>query len=257
MSEKIYYSKPTITKDEINVILDAAKNGWGEKCYDYLFKFENVFKKYIGVNYAIATSSCTGAMHMGLYALGIKRGDEVILADTNWIATVSPIVHLGAKPVFVDINPKTWCIDPLEVEKKINNKTKAIIATHLYGNLCDMNKLRLISKNNNIHLIEDAAEALGSEYKKRKAGSMGIFSTFSFHGSKTITTGEGGMFLTNDKPLYDKVLTLNNHGRDKNQIKQFWSDIIGFKYRMSNIDASLGYAQMLRITEIINKKIYP
>ena len=108
--------------------MDAAKYGWGDKCYEYINKFEEIFKNFIGVKYAIATSSCTGAMHMGLYALNVSRGDEVILADTNWIATVSPIVHLGAKPIFVDIDPLTWCIDPKQVEKKINKNTKAIIA---------------------------------------------------------------------------------------------------------------------------------
>jgi len=256
MFNKIHYSKPTITKHEIDMIMDAAKYGWGDKCYDYINKFEEIFKDFIGVKYAIATSSCTGAMHMGLYALNISKGDEVILADTNWIATVSPIVHLGAKPIFVDIDPLTWCIDPKEVEKKINKNTKAIIATHLYGNLCEMSELLEISKKYKIPLIEDSAEAIGSEYQTSKAGSMGLFSTFSFHGSKTITTGEGGMFLTNNKKLYEDVVTLNNHGRDKKQKKQFWSDVIGFKYRMTNIDASLGYAQMLRIDKIINRKRY-
>lgn len=254
MFNKIHYSKPSITKHEIDFIMDAAKYGWGDKCYEYINKFEEIFKNFIGVKYAIATSSCTGAMHMGLYALNISKGDEVILADTNWIATVSPIVHLGAKPIFVDIDPLTWCIDPQQVEKKINKNTKAIIATHLYGNLCEMSELLKISKKYKIPLIEDSAEAIGSEYQSKKAGSMGLFSTFSFHGSKTITTGEGGMFLTNNKKLYENVLTLNNHGRDKKQKKQFWSDVIGFKYRMPNIDASLGYAQMLRIDEIVKKK---
>lgn len=254
MFNKIHYSKPSITKHEINMIMDAAKYGWGEKCYEYINKFEEIFKNFIGVKYAIATSSCTGAMHMGLHALNISKGDEVILADTNWIATVSPIVHLGAKPIFVDIDPLTWCIDPKQVEKKINKNTKAIIATHLYGNLCEMSDLIEISKKYKIPLIEDSAEAIGSEYQSKKAGSMGLFSTFSFHGSKTITTGEGGMFLTNNKKLYENVLTLNNHGRDKKQKKQFWSDMIGFKYRMTNLDASLGYAQMLRIDEIVKKK---
>ena len=154
MFNKIHYSKPSITKHEIDFIMDAAKYGWGDKCYEYINKFEEIFKNFIGVKYAIATSRCTGAMHMGLYALNISKGDEVILADTNWIATVSPIVHLGAKPIFVDIDPLTWCIDPQQVEK-INKNTKAIIATHLYGNLCDMSELLKISKKYKIPLIED------------------------------------------------------------------------------------------------------
>jgi perosamine synthetase len=187
-------------------------------------------------------------------ALGIGPGDEVILADTNWIATVSPVVHLGATPIFVDILADSWCIDPQKVEESITSKTKAIIATHLYGNLCQMEKLLAIGKRHGLHIIEDAAEAIGSVYHGKRAGSMGKFGAFSFHGSKTITTGEGGMFVTNDVDFFEKVLTLSNHGRSRSQPKQFWSDIVGFKYKMSNIQAAIGCAQMERIEELIKRK---
>ena len=175
---------------------------------------------------------------MGLKALGVGQGDEVILADTNWIATVSPIVHLGATPIFVDVDPENWCIDPQKVSTAVTSKTKAIIATHLYGNLCDMDKLQEIAKKYRIALIEDAAEAIGSIYKDKVAGSIGTFGVFSFHGTKTITTGEGGMLVTNDQELFEKVTTLSNHGRVKGQPKQFWSEEIGFKLKMSNIQAA-------------------
>ena len=253
-SKKIHYTKPSISDLEIKYATDAATNGWGDQCYTYINRFEELFKKHLGMKYAIATSSCTGALHMGMCALDIGLGDEVILADINWIATVSPIVHLGAKPIFVDILKDTWCIDPKKVEAAITSRTKAIVAVHLYGNLCDMDSLLEISKRYNIPIIEDAAEAIGSIYKGARAGSMGLFGTFSFHGTKTITTGEGGIFVTNDSKLYNKVLTLSNHGRDKNQTKQFWSDIIGFKYKLSNIQAAIGCAQMERIKELIQKK---
>jgi perosamine synthetase len=142
---RIYYTKPSITELEIRYATDAAANGWGEKCYDYIYRFENLFKKHLNVKYAIATSSCTGALHMGLAALGIGPGDEVILADINWIASAAPITYLGAKPVFVDILPDTWCIHPEKAEAAITPKTKAIIAVHLYGNLCEMDALLDIS----------------------------------------------------------------------------------------------------------------
>jgi perosamine synthetase len=243
-----------MTELEVRYATDAARNGWGERCYEYIHRFEDLFKNHIGVKYAIATSSCTGALHMGLNALGVGPGDEVIMADTNWIATAAPIVHLGAKPMFVDILPDTWCIDPLQAAAAITPRTKAIIAVHLYGNLCDMTRLLAIGELYGIPVIEDAAEAIGSVWHGRCAGSMGRFGVFSFHGTKTLTTGEGGMFVTNDPDLYERVFTLSNHGRAKGQIKQFWPDILGFKYKMSNIQAAIGCAQLQRIEELISKK---
>lgn len=254
MKTRIYYSKPSITNLEIRYATDAAENGWGDRCYEYIGRFEEAFKTHLGVSYAIATSSCTGALHMGMAALGIGPGDEVILADTNWIATAAPIVYLGAKPVFVDILPDTWCLDADLVENVISSRTKAIVAVHLYGNLCNMNKLLTIGENYGIPVIEDAAEAIGSVYSGKRAGSMGRFGAFSFHGSKTLTTGEGGMFVTNDPDLYEHVLTLSNHGRSRIQKKQFWPDMVGFKYKMSNIQAAIGCAQIERIDELIFRK---
>ena len=251
---KIPYTKPSITELEVQYATDAAQNGWGEHCYDYIVRFEEAFKAHLGVKYAIATSSCTGALHMGMHALGIGPGDEVIMADTNWVATAAPIVHLGATPVFVDILPDSWCLDPQQVEAAITAKTKAMVAVHLYGNLCDMNALLAIGERHGIPVIEDAAEAIGSVYHGKRAGSMGRFGAFSFHGTKTITTGEGGIFVTNDADLYEQVLTLSNHGRARGQIKQFWPDMVGFKYKMSNIQAAIGCAQMERIETLIGAK---
>lgn len=254
MTERIFYTKPSITELEVSYATDAAQNGWGDQCYSYISRFEAMFREHLGVEHCIATSSCTGALHMGFSALGIGAGDEVILADTNWIATVAPIVHLGAKPVFVDVLPTSWCIDPDKIENAITSRTKAIVAVHLYGNLCEMDSILAIGAKYNIPVIEDAAEAIGSVYKGNNAGSMGTFGTFSFHGTKTLTTGEGGMFVTNDKKLYQKVLTLSNHGRDPAQQKQFWADVVGFKYKMSNIQAAIGCAQIERIDELIANK---
>jgi perosamine synthetase len=254
MTNRILYTKPSITELEVRYATDAAANGWGDHCYDYINRFEAAFRQYLGVQYSIATSSCTGALHMGMAALGIGPGDEVIMADTNWIATASPIFNLGAKPVFVDILEDSWCIDPDKVEASITQRTKAIVAVHLYGNLCDMNRLLAIGEKHGIPVIEDAAEAIGSVWRGQRAGSMGKFGAFSFHGSKTLTTSEGGMFVTNDAELYERVLTLSNHGRARGQTKQFWPDMIGFKYKMSNLQAAIGCAQMERIEELTRRK---
>lgn len=254
MSARIYYTKPSITELEVEYATDAARHGWGDRCYEYIHRFEEAFKAHLGVQYAVATSSCTGALHMGMAALNIGPGDEVIMADTNWIATVAPVVHLGASPVFVDILPDSWCLDPEQVEAAITPRTKAIVAVHLYGNLCQMDQLLAIGERHGIPIIEDAAEAIGSVYHGKGAGSMGKFGTFSFHGTKTLTTGEGGIFVTNDPQLYERVLTLSNHGRARNQTKQFWPDLVGFKYKMSNIQAAIGCAQLERIEALVEKK---
>jgi perosamine synthetase len=251
---RIHYTKPSITEREVAYATDAAANGWGERCYEYIQRFETLFREHLDVPHAIATSSCTGALHMGLAALGVGPGDEVILADSNWIASAAPITYLGATPVFVDILPDTWCIDPDRAEAAITPNTKAIIAVHLYGNLCDMDRLLAIGERHGIPVVEDAAEAIGSVYHGRRAGSLGRFGVFSFHGTKTLTTGEGGMFVTRDADLYERVLTLSNHGRARGQSKQFWPDMVGFKYKLSNIQAAIGCAQVERIDELIGRK---
>jgi len=254
MTDRIAYTKPSITELEVTYATDAARNGWGAQCYDYLHRLERDFAAHLGVSHAIATSSCTGALHLGLAALGIGPGDEVILADSNWIASVAPVVHLGATPVLVDILEETWCLDPVLVEAAITPRTKAIIAVHLYGSMCDMDRLLDIGARHGVAVIEDAAEAIGSAWGTRRAGSMGAFGTFSFHGTKTMTTGEGGMFVTNDTKLFEKVTTLSNHGRDVHEPRQFFPTVTGYKFKMANISAAIGCAQVERIDELIAGK---
>lgn len=254
MNSRIYYTKPSITEKEVAYATDAARNGWGEHCYDYIQRFESMFRDFTGAPYAIATSSCTGALHMGLAALGTKPGDEVILGDTNWIASAAPITYFGATPVFVDVLRDTWCLDPDHVSAAITSRTKAIISVHLYGNLCEMDRLLEIGAQHGVPVVEDAAEAIGSRWHGDYAGTLGRFGVFSFHGSKTVTTGEGGMFITGDEALYERVLALNNHGRMPGQAKQFWPELAGFKYRMSNIQAAIGCGQMERVDELIARK---
>ncbi|MDA0271786.1 MAG: DegT/DnrJ/EryC1/StrS aminotransferase family protein [Proteobacteria bacterium] len=250
----VSYTRPSITELEVAFVTDAARNGWGSKCYEYIDRFERDFCLYTGARFAIATSSCTGALHMGLAALGVGAGHEVIIADTNWIASVAPIVHLGATPRFVDVDPDSWCLDAQAVERAITPRTRAIVAVHLYGNLCPMDELLEVADRHGLPLVEDAAEALGSAYQGKHAGTMGAFGAFSFHGTKAITTGEGGAFITNDEKLYERVLTLSNHGRAKGQTKQFWPDAVGFKYKMSNLQAALGCAQIERVDDLVARK---
>lgn len=254
MNERIAYTRPSITELEVAYASDAVRNGWGEHCYEYIHRFERLFRQHLGVSYAIATSSATGALHLGMAGLGIGPGDEVILADTNWIASVAPILYVGARPVFVDILADSWCIDPEAAERAITSRTKAILAVHLYGNLCHMDALLSIGRRHGVAVLEDAAEALGSVWHGRKAGGMGAFGAFSFHGTKTVTTGEGGMFVTDDPALYERVLTLSNHGRARSQTRQFWPDVLGFKYKLSNVQAAIGCAQIERIDDLIARK---
>lgn len=251
----IAYAKPSITELEKKYVCDAIENGWGASCYDYIYKFQDAFKEYLDVKHTLATSSCTGALHIALKTLGVEKDDEVIVPDSTWIASVSPIKYLCAKPVFVDVLESTWCLDPSEIEKAITPKTKAIIAVHLYGNVCEMDEIMAIAKKHNLYVIEDSAEAIGSEYKGKKTGTIGDFGVFSFHGTKTITTGEGGMLVTNRDDLFEHASILHDHGRNPKIQKMFWADKIGFKYKISNIQAALGYAQVQRIEELVAKKI--
>jgi perosamine synthetase len=251
---RISYVKPSITEIEISMATEAASFGWGENSNFYINNFEREFAAKVGSTNAIATSSCTGALHLGLRALDIGEGDEVILAETNWIATLAPLNYLGAKPVFVDIREDSWCIDTQHIREKITSKTKAIIATHLYGNLCDMDELSKIASEFNLLLIEDAAEAIGSFYKDKHAGTIADMGIFSFHGSKTLTTGEGGMLVTDNEFLAEKVSSLNNHGRRNGESRQFWPSSIGYKYKMTNMQAAIGIAQLSRFDELVARK---
>lgn len=254
--KKIPINKPSITELEISYVNDAIANGWGEKCYDYIVRFEKDFALYQNTKYALATSSCTGAIHLALMALGVKAGDEVIVPEITWIASVEPILYIGATPVFVDVLEDTWCIDPIKIKAAITEKTKAIIPVHVYGNLCDMDAIMQIAADHNLVVLEDAAEGLGSLYKGTKAGSIAHAGVFSFHGTKTMSTGEGGMMITNSSEVYEKAKVLNDHGRNRKDPdnKMFWMRNYGYKYKMSNLQAAMGCAQIERIEELVEKK---
>ena len=246
---------PSITKKEISYVNDAVKNGWNKNWNNYLKKLESSFRNYYKVKYAIPTSSCTGGMHLILKALGIKKGDEVIVPDTTWVATASVVKYVGAKIVFADIDPETWTICPKSIEKKIKHKTKAIIAVHLYGHPSKMDEIVKISKRYSIHLIEDAAPAIGAKYNDKLVGTFGIAAAFSFQGAKLVVSGEGGMIITSSSSLNKKIKQLAAHGRGNNKKKgAFWIEKIGYKYSMSNIQAALCLAQFERLKELVDKK---
>jgi Predicted pyridoxal phosphate-dependent enzyme apparently involved in regulation of cell wall biogenesis len=251
---RIPVNKPTITDLEIEYVTDAITNGWGSHCYDYINRFTAILKERYDVKRAWTMSSCHGAIHTALMALGVGPGDEVIVPDITWIGSVSPIVWLGAKPVFVDILKDTWCIDPESIEAHITPKTKAIIIVHLYGSVCEMDEIMEIGSRMGIAIIEDAAEAVGSEYHGKLVGSIGDFGVFSFHGTKTFTTGEGGALISNRDDLAERISTICNQGRRPQQHIMFWVDEIGLKYKMSNLDAALGVAQFERFDGLVSKK---
>jgi perosamine synthetase len=253
MSDRIPVAGPWITQKEIDYVTDAVTNAWYDKANLYHGKFEQTFANYVGRKYAISLPSCTSGLHLALLALGVGIGDEVIVPDVTWIATSAPISYVGATPVFADIDPHSWCIDANSFASCITPQTKAVILVDLYGNMPDMTAIYRIAQANNIAIIEDAAEAIGSEYQGAKAGSFGIISTFSFHGSKTLTTGEGGMLVTDRDNIYERCLFLRDHGRDP-QSKMFWNTEVGYKYKMSSMQAALGLAQLERIEELIDRK---
>lgn len=244
---------PSITEREGELAREAALTAWGPDHYRFNARFERMMAEHVGVAHAVSLPHATSGLHLALAAAGIGPGDEVIGPDVTWIASMAPVSYVGATPVFVDILPDTWCLDPGAVEAAITPRTRAIIGVDLYGSMCDWAALRDIATRHGLVLIEDAAEALGSTYAGQQAGSLGDVAVFSFHGSKTITTGEGGMLVTNDDHLHARVQKLRDHGRPPGD-RFFLNDEVAFKYKMSAVQAALGIAQMERIGDLIEYK---
>jgi len=251
--ERIFIAGPWITQKEIDYVADAAAHAWYSNANIYHERFEKAFCEYIGGRYAVALPSCTSAIHLSLLALDVKPGDEVVVPDATWIATAAPISYVGATPVFADIDPKTWCLSAASFEACVTPRTKAVIPVDLYGGMPDMEAIRSVARKHGIGVIEDAAEAIGSYYNGRNAGSFGDTGTFSFHGSKTLTTGEGGMLVTDREQIYHRVLFLRDHGRKPGD-SLFWNGEVAYKYKMSSMQAALGLAQLERIEELIDRK---
>jgi perosamine synthetase len=251
--ERIPVSGPWVTEKEVAYATDAAANAWYENANMYNDRFERAFAEYLGVKYAISLPSCTSGIHLSLMAEGVKAGDEVIVPDITWIATAAPISYVGATPVFADIDEKTWCLSAESFASCITEKTRAVIPVDLYGNLPDMDAIREVAARHGIFVIEDSAEAVGSEFKGRKAGSLGDAGVFSFHGSKTLTTGEGGMLVTDRTEIYERALFLRDHGRPPGD-KKFLNTEVACKYRMSSMQAAFGLGQLERIEKLVQRK---
>lgn len=251
--ERIPVSGPWITQKEIDYVTDAVTHAWYAQANIYHERFERAFAAYVGRRYAMALPSCTSAIHLALLALGVGPGDEVIVPDATWIASAAPIHYVGATVVFADIDATGWCLDPAAFEAAITPRTKAAIVVDLYGNMPDMDALEAIAKRHGVALIEDAAEAIGAEWRGRKAGNFGEASVFSFHGSKTLTTGEGGMLVTDREELYQRAAFLRDHGRRPGD-RMFYNTEVAYKYKMSSMQAALGLAQLERVEELIARK---
>jgi len=249
---KIFLDDPNLGDLEKKYLNKAIDTNFVSIVGPFVPEFEEKFAHYIGAERAVSTQSGTAALHMALYQLGIGEGDEVIVPALTFIATINPVLFVGAKPVIVDVDPITWNIDPQEIRKAITKKTKAMIPVHLYGSVCNIEEIIEIARENNLFVIEDATESLGATYKNRQTGTFGDFGCFSFNGNKLITTGGGGMIVSNNQKQAEHIKFLVNQARDAS--KGYYHPEVGFNYRMTNIEASLGLAQLERIDKFLEKK---
>jgi len=249
---RIPVAEPTMGETELMYVSDCILTGWVSSAGKYVELFEKKFASFCETKHAVSVSNGTAALHLALVALGIGPGDEVIIPSLTFISTANAVRYVGADPVFVDSEKETWNMDPEGVRQALTPRTKAIIPVHIYGHPVDMDPIMRIASEKGIFVIEDAAEAHGALYKGRKVGSIGHMGTFSFYGNKIITTGEGGMIVTNSAEIDEKLRLYRDHGMSKT--KRYWHEVLGFNYRLTNIQAALGLAQLEKIEEIIEHK---
>lgn len=253
MKKFIPHSGPALIGNEEKYVLDCLRTTWISSLGKYIDKFEKKFASFNNSKYAVSCNSGTAALHLALLALGIKPGDEVLVPDITYVASINAIAYCGATPVLIDIDPETCNIDTNLIKKNITPKSKAIIVVHMYGHPVDMDPIMTIAKKYNLFVIEDNAQGLGAQYKGKRTGSIGDIGTFSFFGNKVITTGEGGMMVTNDPILAEKARIFKNQGMQP--YKRFWFPVIGYNYRMTNIEAAIGLAQLEKMaTHIRNRR---
>lgn len=253
MQIKIPIYSPFLEGNEKKYVNECLDSSWISSKGQFVDRFSSSFAEFIKVDYASTVCNGTVAIHLALVALGIREGDEIIVPTLTYIASVNAISYTGASPIFVDSVRSTWQMDPEDIKRKITKKTKAILVVHLYGHPCEMNSICEIAKEHGLYVVEDCAEAFGSYYEGKHVGSFGDISTFSFFGNKSITTGEGGMVVTNNVTLYDRVMHFKGQGLAKH--RQYWHDVIGYNYRMTNICAAIGLAQLENASLILKKKI--
>jgi perosamine synthetase len=242
---RIAVAAPVLDGRETEYVLECLSTSWISSAGRFIAEFETAFAKYCGVRHAIATNNGTTALHVSLVALGLSEGDEVIVPTLTYIATANTVRYCNATPVFVDNDARTFNIDPDEIRARVTPRTKGIIPVHLYGHPADMDPILEIAREYGLFVVEDAAEAVGAAYKGRRTGGLGTCATFSFYGNKIITTGEGGMVTTDDDKLADRLRLLRGQGMDPE--RRYWFPVIGFNYRMTNIAAAIGLAQLQRV----------
>ena len=245
---------PWVTQREVDAVAHAAEHDWYGGAGQSTGRFEAAFAEYVGVRHAAAVPHCTAALHLGLVALGVGEGDEVIVPESTWVATAAPIFYVGATPVFADIDPTSWCITAESIEECTTARTKAVITVDLYGGVPDMDAVRAVTDRHDVPILEDAAQSIGSRWRGRSAGALGDVATFSFHGTKTLTTGEGGMIVTDRDDLHQRILSLRDHGRTPLDHRYFVTNEIAYKYKMSSLQAAFGLAQLERIDELLDRK---
>ena len=248
----IHIMEPWLDHQEIDLVMNCLKSGWISSQGEYIQKFEEAFSGFCRSRFGVATSNGTTALHLALLTLGIGPGDEVIVPALSFIASANVVVYTGARPVFVDVDEKTWTINPSLIRPLITDRTKAIMPVHLYGHPADMGPIMKLAEEYRLWVIEDAAEAHGAEYKGRKVGALGHIGCFSFYGNKIISTGEGGMLITDNAEWVEKARMLRDHGMSKE--KKYWHPILGYNFRMTNIQAAIGLGQMNKIEKIIAQK---
>ncbi|HMQ49218.1 MAG TPA: DegT/DnrJ/EryC1/StrS aminotransferase family protein [Saprospiraceae bacterium] len=252
MEIKIPVYKPLLSGNEKIYVNECLESTWISSKGKFVNLFEQAFAEYVDVKFATGVCNGTVALHLALIALGVGNDDEVIVPTLTYVASVNAITYTGAKPVFVDSLQDTWQMSAEDIIRKITPKTKAIMCVHLYGHPCDMDAILKIVKDYDLFLIEDCAEAIGTKYKGKHVGGFGDIATFSFYGNKTITTGEGGMVVTNDETLYQRSVHYKGQGLAK--YREYWHDVVGYNYRMTNICAAIGLAQLEQVGEILDKK---
>lgn len=252
-ASRVPVAGPWVTDLEVEYVADAARNAWYEGAGNWVERFERSFAQAVGRSHAISLPSCTSGLHLALLAAGVGPGDEVVVPDATWIASAAPVSYVGATTTFADMDPATWCISPSTVERVLSSRTRAVIAVDLYGSMPDLEGLEELCRDRDLVLIEDAAEAIGGAIGDRRAGAFGSASAFSFHGSKTLTTGEGGMVVTDDARLHDRMRILRDHGRAVGDTT-FSNDEVGYKYKMSDLQAAFGTAQLERLDELIERR---
>ena len=249
-AEMILTAGPSMSAREAGYALDAVRTGWNHRHSDYLNAFAESFREYVGTEYALPTSSCTGALHLSLLALGIGPGDEVIVPDLTWVATANAVAYTGATPVFADVEEDSWCLDPAALEAAITPRTKAVMPVHLYGHPARMDAIVAIAREHDLKIVEDAAPSIGAEVAGRRTGGFGDAAGFSFQGAKLLVSGEGGMLVTSDPEVYERARYLWNMGHEGD----FWIGETGWKYRMSNVQAAIGLGQLERVDELVEAK---